>query len=144
MQRLLAHKTPTRACYEITYTTTQVEFFFAAKAGNFILAITAMAGPLSLAHHDPSCSQAEGPRHRARPSVGEFPIFCILRIVVIILCTCQLRFNWPPSRAVAGVFGTGERLMRQIRSGCCQGVRTWIGGDPLKCVGFGSRLRSSA
>ena len=49
MQRLLAQKTPTRACYEITYATTQVEFFFAANAGNFILAITAMAGAVSLA-----------------------------------------------------------------------------------------------
>ena len=34
---------------EITYATTQVEFFFAANAGNFILAITAMAGAVSLA-----------------------------------------------------------------------------------------------
>ena len=50
MQRLLAQKTPTRACYEITYATTQVEFFFAANAGNFILAITAMASPVSFAH----------------------------------------------------------------------------------------------
>src|SRR5260370_38543304 len=49
MQRLLAQKTATRACYEITYATTQVEFFFAANAGNFILAITAMAGAVSLA-----------------------------------------------------------------------------------------------
>ena len=48
MQRLLAQKTPTRAFYEITYATTQVEFFFAANAGNFILAITAMAGAVSL------------------------------------------------------------------------------------------------
>jgi hypothetical protein len=50
MQRLLAQKTPTRACYEITCAITQVEFFFAANAGNFILAITAMAGPVSLTH----------------------------------------------------------------------------------------------
>ena len=32
-----------------TYATKQVEFFFAVNAGNFILAITAMAGPVSLA-----------------------------------------------------------------------------------------------
>ena len=32
-----------------TYATEQVEFFFAANAGNFILAITAMAGAVSLA-----------------------------------------------------------------------------------------------
>ena len=32
-----------------TYATKQVEFFFAAHAGNFILAITAMAGAVSLA-----------------------------------------------------------------------------------------------
>ena len=49
MQRLLAQKTPTRACYELTYATTQVEFFFAANAGNSILAITAMAGAVSVA-----------------------------------------------------------------------------------------------
>ncbi|PYX04747.1 MAG: hypothetical protein DMG85_16860 [Acidobacteria bacterium] len=33
-----------------TYATKQVEFFFAANAGNFILAITAMASPVSFAH----------------------------------------------------------------------------------------------
>ena len=49
MQRLLAPKTPTRACYEITYATMQVEFFFAADAGNFILEITAWHGAVSLA-----------------------------------------------------------------------------------------------
>src|SRR6266478_3776119 len=49
---------------------------------------------LSSTQRDPSCSQAEGSRHRARPSVEEFLIFCIRRIVVIILCTCQLRFIW--------------------------------------------------
>ena len=32
-----------------TYATKQVEFFFAANAGNFILPITAMAGAVSLA-----------------------------------------------------------------------------------------------
>ena len=32
-----------------TYATKQVEFFFAAHAGTFILAITAMAGAVSLA-----------------------------------------------------------------------------------------------
>ena len=32
-----------------TYATEQGEFFFAANAGNFILAITAMAGAVSLA-----------------------------------------------------------------------------------------------
>ena len=33
-----------------TYATKQVEFSFAANAGNFILAITAMASPVSFAH----------------------------------------------------------------------------------------------
>jgi len=42
-----------------TYATKQVEFFFAANAGNFILAITAMAGAVSLARSmtDPVAKQ---------------------------------------------------------------------------------------
>ena len=50
MQRLLAQKnTDASLLTRFTYATKQVEFFFAANAGNFILAITAMAGPVSLA-----------------------------------------------------------------------------------------------
>ncbi len=42
-----------------TYATKQVEFFFAANAGNIILAITAMAGAVSLARSmtDPVAKQ---------------------------------------------------------------------------------------
>ena len=46
MQRLLAQK---NMLTRFTYATKQVEFFFAANAGNFILPITAMAGAVSLA-----------------------------------------------------------------------------------------------
>jgi len=34
--------------------------------------------------------------------------------------------------------------MRQIRSSCVRPFECELGGDPLKCVGFGSRLSSSA
>jgi len=46
-----------------TYATKQVEFFFAANAGNFTLAITAMAGAVSLARSmtDPVAKQSSTP-----------------------------------------------------------------------------------
>ena len=51
MQRLLCIKsTDATLLTRFTYATKQVEFFFAANAGNFILAITAMASPVSFAH----------------------------------------------------------------------------------------------